>query len=130
MSAKRSTLQRQIILTAIKSLDSHPSAEEMYAEIQKHHPVIGKSTVYRNLRQLAEEGVISHVVIDGVSRYDRNITDHQHFICDVCNRVYDVEIDCNCSSTNGLDCRYGFKTVRHELAFFGTCSKCGTHCSL
>ncbi|MCL2851831.1 MAG: transcriptional repressor [Defluviitaleaceae bacterium] len=124
MSTKRSTLQRQIILDTIKSLGKHLSAEELYLEIQKKHPIVGKSTIYRNLRQLVDDGVISQIVIDGVVRYDKKTGFHYHFICEVCGGIFDVEIDCDDKFADIIMNKYGFKTNRHEIDFFGVCSNC------
>jgi len=124
MSAKRDTLQRQIILAAINSLDTHPSAEDLYLEIQKQHSVIGKSTVYRNLRQMADEGAILHFAVDGVSRYDRNSIAHQHFVCETCGGVFDVEIKCDCGIADGLESKYGYQLNKQTVLFYGTCKGC------
>ena len=121
---KRNTLQRQIILDTAQSLDAHPSAEELYLEIQKKHSVLGRSTVYRNLRQLAEERVIAQIVLEGVVKYDKRTELHYHFICDVCGEIFDIEIDHEVDF-NAIVCnKYGFKPDRHKLEFFGVCTDC------
>ena len=124
MNKKRNTLQRQIILDTLKSLDAHPSAEELYVKIRKTHPVVGKSTVYRNLRQLAEDGVIAQSVMNGVVRYDKQSSAHYHFICDVCGKIFDIDIDHDNSFHDMILSKYGFKASRHEIGFFGVCSDC------
>ena len=126
MNMKRNTLQRQIILDTIKSLDMHPTTEELYLEIQKKHPVIGKSTIYRNLKQLAEDGAIKQIVMDmdGIVRYDKSSKPHNHFICDICGKIFDVDIDLDSSAIGIIESKYGLKTSRHAIEFFGVCSNC------
>ena len=124
MNTKRSTLQRQITLDTIKSLNIHPSAEDLCFEIQKKHPIVGKSTIYRNLRKLSEDKVITQIVIGSVVRYDKNIDSHYHFICDECGNIFDVEIDYDNSFNYIIWRKYGFSTSRHEIEFFGSCSNC------
>jgi len=126
MSTKRNTLQRQIILDTIRSHDAHLSAEELYLEIQKEHPIVGKSTVYRNLRQLVEDGVVMQKVMKGVVRYDKETGVHHHFLCDVCGKIIDVALDCEEDLCNMIKSKYGFEVKRHETEFFGTCSDCAT----
>jgi Fur family peroxide stress response transcriptional regulator len=75
----RNTVQRQIILAGLRRLDTHPTIEEVYAEIKKEHPSISKTTVYRNLRQLAKDDIIRQVLLpDGLERYDKHNTKHHH----------------------------------------------------
>lgn len=121
---KRNTLQRQIIIDTIKTLETHPSAEEVYIEIQKNHPIVGKSTVYRNLRQLAEEGLIAQINMEGFARYDKNAHLHYHFICEKCGEVIDVEVDQMDNLNSIIYEKYGLKVNRHEIEFFGLCPKC------
>ena len=45
----RNTVQRQIVLQAVRSLHDHPTADSVYAVIAAEHPSISKATVYRNL---------------------------------------------------------------------------------
>ena len=127
MSPKRKTLQRQIILDTIKSLSQHPSADDLYLEIHKNHPVVGKSTVYRNLRHLADEGVISQISVDGVIRYDKNTHTHCHFICETCKNIFDIEITQAQYLNEAVFQKYGFTTNRHEIEFFGVCFDCNKY---
>ena len=124
INIKRSTLQRQIILDTLKSLDTHPSAEELHIAIQEKHPVVGKSTIYRNLRLLAEGGIINHMLIDGVVRYDKKSDLHYHFICDGCGKIFDLDIGLSDDPDDIVRSKYGFEVKRHEIAFFGTCPDC------
>ena len=61
MGIQRSTVQRQIILDTLRKLSKHPTIDEIYVEIHNEHPSISKTTVYRNLRQLADNGAIRQV---------------------------------------------------------------------
>ena len=60
---KRNTVQREIILKTLQKFDTHPTVEEVYLEVHKSHPTISKVTVYRNLRQLAEDGLVGRVLL-------------------------------------------------------------------
>ena len=68
---ERNTVQRKILLDSLMKLNTHPTIEELYSEIHEEHPSISKTTVYRNLRQLARNGIIRQVSLsDGLERYD------------------------------------------------------------
>ena len=125
MNVARNTIQRQIILDALKSIGDHPSAEALYAEIQKNYPSISKATVYRNLRQLSEAGMISQLaVIDDVARYDGRTDTHYHCNCKVCGAVFDAEIDCFAGIGDIIRDKHGFDVDRHDVMFTGTCRDC------
>jgi len=122
---ERNTVQRQIILAVLQKMSTHPTIEEVYAEIQKEYPIVSKTTVYRNLRQLAKEGIIRQVSLpDGVERYDRLVTQHYHFKCLECGGIYDVEIEYLEGINGSIQEKYGFKVDRHDVVFTGVCLKC------
>ena len=122
---KRNTVQRQIVLDALLKLNTHPTIEEIYAEIHKDHPAISKTTVYRNLRQLANNGVIRQVSFpDGLERYDGTARLHYHFKCKECNRIYDVDIEHLTGINDTVQGKYGFQVDGHDVVFSGICLKC------
>lgn len=89
--ATRNTLQKEIILSTLRTLRSHPTASMLYEEIHRTHPTISRSTVYRVLGQLAEEGIILRLGIAGTDdRYDGDISRHSHIRCRICGRVDDL----------------------------------------
>ena len=125
---ERNTVQKQIILDELRSVDTHPSVDELYAEIQKKHPSISKATIYRNLRQLAEKGVVLQIAIaNDVSRYDGCTDFHHHFICNHCGKVFDVytnRTDDHETLGSDIQSKYGYKVDRCMTSFIGTCLDC------
>ena len=49
----RNTLQKEIILSTLCALNTHPTAPMLYEKIHSTHPTISRSTVYRVLGQMA-----------------------------------------------------------------------------
>ena len=89
----RNTIQRSIVLSAVRALKTHPTAEEIYREINAAHPNISRGTVYRNLNVLAEQGTILRVLIpDAADRFDFNTVGHYHFRCREWDRVKVLQI--------------------------------------
>jgi len=120
---KRNTVQRQIILDAIKSLANHPTAEEVYSYVVKAHPSISKTTVYRNLAAAAESGEISSAgIFDGAMHFDHMNEDHFHFVCDKCRKLVDIpSFDLNADLSLFTD-----SSIRKvELTLRGICKDCG-----
>ena len=91
---RRNTVQKDLVLNAVKGMKSHPTADQVYNLISKDYPSIGKGTVYRNLNILAESGEIKKIEIpDGADRFDFNTSEHYHSQCIECKSVFDVNFD-------------------------------------
>ena len=87
----RNTLQKEIIRSTLCSLKTHPTAPMLYELIHSTHPSISRSTVYRVLGQMAEEGTILRLGVAGSeNRYDGTTEQHSHIRCRVCGRVDDL----------------------------------------
>ena len=124
MDNKRNTIQRKLILAALKELNIHATAEQVYEYVAAEHPSISKATVYRNLGNMAELGEIINIGnFYGSAHYDHACHNHYHFICEKCKKVFDVhsyfpEI---CDHITNAD---GFEIKSHSLSFSGLCHEC------
>ena len=82
--------QREVILESIKENRIHPTAEEIYQLVIQKEPKISKSTVYRNINVLLEQGSIRKITMTtGADRFEYAHKEHQHIICENCGRVMD-----------------------------------------
>ena len=124
ISMTRHTVQRQIVFEAVKALGSHSSAEQVYMRIAQNHPSISKATVYRNLNQMAQAGLLRNIgVIDGAAHYDHNTHAHYHFICDGCKKIFDVESDAFRIPIHLISTKE-FSITDCRLTFTGMCREC------
>lgn len=117
--------QREKILDTLKNNVVHPTAEYLYEVLQKEKSQISLATLYRNLNQLAENGIIKK--IDGLepsSHYDHNTYGHYHFICDNCKRVFDVSQDIAPDLVKKTEEETGFAVTGHDIVFHGICKDC------
>lgn len=117
--------QREKILDTLKNNVVHPTAEYLYEVLQKEKSKISLATLYRNLNQLAENGIIKK--IDGLepsSHYDHNTYGHYHFICDNCKRVFDVSQDIAPDLVKKTEEETGFAVTGHDIVFHGICKDC------
>lgn len=55
--------QREIILRTLQQNAIHPTADKLYELVKKKLPDISLATVYRNLNQMAELGIIKKSVV-------------------------------------------------------------------
>jgi len=85
------TAQREAILKELRSVKNHPTADELYAMLRIKMPTISLGTVYRNLEQMSQVGVIRKLETAGKQkRFDGDVTEHHHLRCTACGAVVDV----------------------------------------
>lgn len=119
----RNTMQKSLVINTVKSLNTHPSAEEIYKEIIKTNPSVSKGTVYRNLGILADKGEILRIELANASdRFDVFTQKHCHFICDKCKKVFDIDIE-RIEELDKLRSE-DFFIKGYDLIFKGTCKRC------
>lgn len=122
---KRYSKQREEILEAVRNSQVHPTAERIYEEVREEIPSLSLGTVYRNLNLLTDEGKIREVILDdNIKRYDGNLDDHYHCICNSCGRIYDVSLDAGPLLDELANQIENFKVESHEIEFHGTCDEC------
>lgn len=122
--APRNTKQLQIIWDTVKDDKSHPTADQVYDRVRKKLPSISLGTVYRNLQKLVSDKKLQVLMRGRSQHFDSLVERHQHFICELCDRVYDVVIDQQREIKPVKLPHEGFKVTSHQLAFYGTCKHC------
>ena len=121
----RLTKQRQIILESLRSVTSHPTADEVYEMIRKRMPNISLGTVYRNLEILSDKGVIQKLDVGGSKkRFDGKVETHSHLRCTECGRVDDVDFQADHSLEEKVAALTEYKIIKHSLQFIGVCPAC------
>ena len=123
----RMTRQRKVILEELCKVDTHPSADEVYAMVRKRLPRISLGTVYRNLEILAERGQIQKLEPGGtLKRFDGKTESHYHLRCIRCDRMIDAPVDFDVMIKHDLKSATDFKIIGHKLEFIGICPECIT----
>lgn len=116
------TMQRLAILEFLEETKSHPTADEIYAEIQETCPTIARATVYNTLEALTKAGTILQLTVDPTAaRYDADTGPHMHFRCRVCGQVYDIDAKESRCLGNEVD---GHQVESVRTYAFGVCSSC------
>src|SRR4051794_18324885 len=88
----KATPQRLAIVREIVRDPTHPTAQELYERLLPEMPSMSFATVYNTLDALAARGLCSvRSLAPGASRFDPNMTPHDHLVCDECGLVRDVE---------------------------------------
>ncbi|NBT37305.1 MAG: transcriptional repressor [Actinobacteria bacterium] len=88
-------------------------------------PGISLRTVYQTLNELAEMGELQAIDLgEGVTRFDPNVDDHHHAICNACGAITDVHVErASALRPKGVD---GFNVDDIGVVFRGVCAKCET----
>lgn len=122
---RRHTIQKDIVLEAVRDLAGHSTADEVYEYIHKRYPNIGKGTVYRNLNILSEDGSIRKVGIPGgPDRFDHTCHEHYHVTCIKCGAVCDVDMDAVTDMMDRVRDSMGMELISFDILFKGICPKC------
>ena len=122
---RRMTKQRRMILDALSSSKSHPTAEAVYQMIEQAEGGVSLATVYRNLHLLAEEGIIKKVTTPHeADHFDAETGLHYHVICEQCGKVDDIPIPADEVLELSADGKAGYEITSHEVIFYGICKEC------
>jgi Fur family transcriptional regulator, peroxide stress response regulator len=121
---KKSDL-REKILQLVKSTEKHPTAAWVFDEVRREFPKAAVGSVYRNLSILVSEGLIKRITFDEPNdRYDHNLTEHYHFICEKCGSIYDLKVPVNKSIEKSVMEQTDFEINHHRIDFYGRCGNC------
>lgn len=124
MSQTRMTKQRAVILEVLRSVHSHPTADEIYGMVRKRLPHISLGTVYRNLDLLTTAGEILRLDRAGIQkRFDGNAMPHQHVRCRDCGKIGDVFPPAALPALADATVS-GFTIHGVEVEFVGLCRDC------
>lgn len=128
---KRYSKQREIMLNVLKDRKDHPTAQMLYEDVKKQLPQIGIATVYRNIADLVEEGIITKIRTKdgGPDRFDVNIEPHYHFECLECKKVYDIYLDSEIynelsDNIKTIIRKIGAEVTDTDIMIRGICKKC------
>jgi len=121
----RLTKQRKAILDILRATDSHPTADWIYAKAKRQMKNLSLGTVYRNLGILAKVGLIQKLDFGlGQSRYDGNIDNHLHLVCDMCGQVREMMQPKELSEIREIEQKTGFIINRVLMDLHGFCPGC------
>ena len=118
---KKHSKQRDAVYSALCRLGNHPTAAEVYDKVRAEMPHISLATVYRNLSDLAADGLALVINMpDSVTRYDGNVYEHNHLNCSKCGKVVDIDLDVSVNTGAVGNCEIS----GYSVMFFGKCCNC------
>ena len=119
---KRNTAQKKAVFQELCARRDHPSATRLYEDLRERYPNLSKATVYRILKNAADEGEILRLHVGPEDRFDGDIKDHLHVICTRCGDVRDEALPA--MGLDGLDKVCGFEISSRHVELYGLCPAC------
>ena len=117
------TPQRKLLFALLEDDTSHPTADGLYARASAQMPGISLRTVYTTLTDLVDMGELQAVTLgSGATRFDPNVDDHHHGVCDVCGAVVDLYVEGADILVAGGDDLFTPRST--SIVFYGTCATC------
>ncbi|MGH8888905.1 MAG: Fur family transcriptional regulator [Acidothermaceae bacterium] len=123
----RSTRQKRALAAVVDEAQEFRSAQELHETLRARGEQVGLTTVYNQLRALAEAGLVDTVrSADGETLYRRCDTSghHHHLLCRACGRTVEVAGSTVERWAEKVAAQAGFVDVAHTVEVVGTCPAC------
>jgi Fur family peroxide stress response transcriptional regulator len=116
---QRITLPRLMVHRFVTSAPRHVTADDIHDEL----PSLSFGTIYSTLDLLEELGLVRRVsTLEGAAVYDSRTDAHDHAICRVCGRMFDLEPQAQAVSAAAVP--RGFHAERTQVEVIGVCADC------
>ncbi|HMN68743.1 MAG TPA: Fur family transcriptional regulator [Bdellovibrionales bacterium] len=122
------TQQRMAILESLSAGRAHVTAQEVYEAVNVKYPEIGFATVYRFLRKMAEQKLVTEVRMGGLpARYELTPRrHHDHLTCVQCGQIVEFESQQIETLQELVAKEHNFRLTHHVLELYGICPRCQT----
>ena len=118
----RSSYQRLKVLQYLIENPSHPTADQIYTDLQAQIPTLSRTTIYNTLAVFEQAGLVRVLTIENhEARYDILVENQGHFQCVSCGSIIDFTFDFKALVADDLA---GFKIQEKNVYFKGTCPRC------
>jgi len=122
-SGAKITSQRVGILKLLEDRKDHPSAEQIYREMQRVFPTISFATIYSTAQLLEKEGLIQIITIDDKRVFfDPNPEVHGHFRCNRCGGLFDFPVSGDIIRKITAGTPHSVSGI--QLYLYGLCTEC------
>ncbi len=122
------TQQRLAILESLSAGRAHVTAQEVFETVNARYPEIGFATVYRFLRKMAEQKMVTEVRMGGLpARYELTPRrHHDHLTCKLCGQIVEFESPQIEALQEQVAKEHNFRLTHHVLELYGDCARCRT----
>ena len=123
---RRVTKQKLAIQKTLSRADNHLTAAEVYKRVRRKIKNISLATVYRNLEQMTDDGILESVYVAGCPKWYELKKEqcHGHLYCRNCGCLVEV-MDCElCGMKTKIGKEIGFIEDQMRFVAVGLCKKC------
>jgi Fe2+ or Zn2+ uptake regulation protein len=114
---QRVTLPRLMVHRFVVSAPQHVTADDIHDEL----PSLSYGTIYSTLDLLEELGLVRRVsTLHGAAVYDSRTEAHDHAVCRVCGRMFDLEPRAIPAAAGPR----GFQVEQTQVQLIGQCAEC------
>lgn len=132
MRGEYSTRQKRELLRFLKehSLENF-SVDDVVFRLQGEGTQVGRTTVYRYLESLAEQGTVrKYQSAQGTTQYQHiddegSCAKHFHMMCKQCGALLHVDCSLMQSLSEHIAGEHGFLLDMKETVLVGVCGRCG-----
>ena len=121
------TVQGRAVLAALGTSPRFRTAQHLFSKLRADGSVVGLTTVYRNLRRLADEGAIHAVQLPDRQVAYRLCSDdvpHHHLVCMQCGAGVEIKSPEIEELVVDIAASRGYSEVNHRMEIFGLCPAC------
>ena len=134
MRGEYNTRQKREMLSFLQKHDLETySVDDLLLKMTELGEKIGRSTVYRNLEQLSEQGKVrKYQDAQGVMRYQyvedsADCHDHFHMMCKSCGKLFHVNCELMHQLSGHIFSHHHFKIDSCETVLVGQCADCDSN---
>lgn len=124
---ERSTRQKRALAALLADSDGFRSAQDLFADLRGRGLAVGLTTVYNQLRALADAGEVDSVrTSDGETLYRQcgNTSHHHHLVCRDCGKAVEVEGPAVERWAERVALAADFDDLTHTVEIRGRCAEC------
>ena len=125
LGTARQSRQCRLVFGIVERSHDHPTAHQVFTQARRSIPSISLGTVYRNLRQLADEGQVQENKMGGEpARFEVPRQKHYHIWCVECGRIEDLTLPYQDALDRKAQRLVRYRLEQHRMEFFGVCPEC------
>lgn len=125
------TRQRTVITELIEQNgDKHITVDELVSQLEAAGESVGRTTVYRCLEKLEQEGTVRKYIPAGKEgccyQYvgHNGCKEHFHLKCEKCGRLIHIECNHLDELSNHISAEHGFIINELKTVLYGVCEGC------
>jgi Fur family transcriptional regulator, ferric uptake regulator len=116
----------QIIIEFLTHKQHHFTSQQVFDQIKTRLPAVNRSTVYRSLERLVNQGKLSVSDIGAGSLVYELVENgtHHHLVCQHCHQIITIPPEEVTRLFNSIEQDSHFQIITNHLILYGICPEC------